>query len=179
MASRRSYSKLILCSAATLAVVLGLLSVFQRRIVAWLFGTVVIYKTQITLHDQERLKSLLGMKLPADAPIGWAMYFHAFRGEIHLAFRIQLPLPEAAELRRCVESSAVRDSEFDLRLLLPDTEEGDSLPTVDAAFFVNSADVDWIAFCNSNDGRVPVYFSIDGWPYRDLHGIEDVFLTRR
>jgi hypothetical protein len=163
----------------TILACLVAMEVFKGRIGTWLFGRLVIYKTQFTPMDCERLKGLLGMELPVDATIDWAMFFHTFRGETDTAFRIKMSSREAKALRQRVAATGTIDENFNARLLTPDDESLGLKSQMEAAFSMNGPSVDFVVFCKPENDEVPVYFCIYGWPVRDIHAIDGIFIPSR
>jgi hypothetical protein len=166
---------LLLCGTCVIFAIVAF-ALFGNRIVAWMWGRVVIFKTQFTRQDELLFKGLLGRELPLDAHVDWAMYFHTFRGETETAFRIQLPMEEAATLRKTVEPLGVMVENFNAQDLTPDLDRSGINPKFDAAFLLQDQKVDWIVFGKAVDNRIPVYFEIHGWPERDIHAIDSVFI---
>jgi hypothetical protein len=152
--------------------------VFGGQIEAWLWGRIAVHKTHFTQQDEKSLKDFVEMQLPADARIDWAVFFHTFRGETSVTFRIQIPAAEAKNFQNKVESLGTRDEHYDPHLLDPDPED-ETKPKLEAAFTMEDLKMDAIVFCKSENGDIPVYFEIEGWPQRDIHGLQGVFLPAK
>jgi hypothetical protein len=141
------------------------------------FRRTVIHKTQFTADDEERLKSIIGIRLPAAAKIDWAMLYHSAQ-DTDYYFRILLPSGDAKKLRQSVELAGVINNGYP-HFLAREEAGRDTEPSVDAAFATNDSDVDWIIFCRPEHGWVPVYFEVSGFPYRRNLGIDDLFFPRK
>ena len=134
----------------------------------------MIHKTQFTPQDESRLKDFIKMPLPADARVDWAMFFHTFNSDTCIVFRTRLPSEEAKKIRQHFESLGARNVFYQSELLDPDPQD-ETKPELEAAFMMEDLKIDAIVFCKPENGDVPVYFEIEGWPERDIHDLDGIF----
>ena len=142
--------------AAAIVASLVAIEVFRDQIGRWLFGEpVVVYKTQFNANDQLCLKKLVGMQLPADAEVDWAMYDVDHFGESDLAIRIQMSPHDADAFQESITSIARKYANPDASLVLPNPDGTEARLIVETSFAMDDATVDIVVFGKPESEQSP------------------------
>ena len=150
----------------------------QRKLGEWLFGRLVVYKTEFTPSDDQRIRHFFAAEMPNSAIIDWGMFFHTFRGETNMAVRFRLNADDAKVFRSSISAKGTKADNFDVAMLDPDGGR-ERVGAIDSVYAISDSCVDFVVFCKAKIGDESVYFWADGWPERKLDGVQEVFVPRQ